>query len=156
MNISILAIGKNKDEYISLAEGEFMKRLSAYCSIKLDTIQTIKYSKSQSIDKIKEFEGKAVLNKLPEQCYVIALDECGKEFTSKGFARHLNKVLVTYNKPLYFLIGGPYGFSEDVKERSDELLSLSQLTFTHQMVRIILLEQLYRAFTILKGKKYHY
>jgi len=156
MNITILAIGKNKDEYISLAESEFLKRLSGFCSLTIKNVPTPKYSKNQSVDKIKELEGKAVLDKLPDQCYVIALDEGGKEFTSNGFAQHLNKILVTHNKPLYFLIGGPYGFSDEVKHRSDEILALSQLTFTHQMVRIILLEQLYRAFTILKGKKYHY
>jgi len=156
MNITILVIGKNKDEYISLAENEFLKRLSGFCSLKIETVSTPKYTKNQSVDKIKEFEGKAVIDKLPVQCYVIALNESGKEFTSKGFAQHLNKILVTHNKPLYFLIGGPYGFSEEVKQRADELFSLSQLTFTHQMVRIILLEQLYRSFTILKGKKYHY
>lgn len=156
MNITILAVGKNKDEYITLAENEFLKRLSSYCSLKIETVPTPKYTKNQSIDKIKELEGKAVLDKLPVQCYVIALDERGKEYNSKDFAQHLNKILVTHNKPLYFVIGGPYGFSPEVKNRADELLSLSQLTFTHQMVRIILLEQLYRAFTILKGKKYHY
>ena len=156
MNITILAIGKNKDEYISLAEKEFLKRLSAFCSLTIETVPTPKYTKNQSVPKIKESEGKALLDKLPEKCYVIALDEGGKEFTSKGFATHLNKILTTFNKPIYFLIGGPYGFSDEVKQRSDELLALSQLTFTHQMVRIILLEQLYRAFTILKGKKYHY
>ena len=156
MNITILTIGKNKDEYISLAEKELLKRRSRFCSFTIETVSTQKYTKNQSVDKIKELEGKAVLGKLPEKCYLVALDESGKEFTSKGFATHLNKILVTYNKPLYFLIGGPYGFSDEVKQRSDELLALSQLTFTHQMVRIILLEQLYRAFTILKGKKYHY
>jgi len=156
MNITILVIGKNKDEYISLAENEYLKRLSGFCSLTIKTVPTPKYTKNQSVGKIKELEGKAVLGKLPEQCYIIALDEGGKEFTSRNFASHLNKIFVTHNKPLYFLIGGPYGFSDEVKQRSDELLSLSQLTFTHQMVRIILLEQLYRAFTILKGKKYHY
>ncbi|MBC8382962.1 MAG: 23S rRNA (pseudouridine(1915)-N(3))-methyltransferase RlmH, partial [Candidatus Cloacimonetes bacterium] len=115
MNITILAIGKNKDKYISLAEKEFLKRLSAFCSLTIETVSAPKYTKNQSIDKIKEIEGKAVLDKLPEKCYVIALDEGGKEFTSKSFAQHLNKMLVTYNKPLYFLIGGPYGFSDEVK-----------------------------------------
>jgi len=156
MNITILVIGKNKDEYISLAENEYLKRLSGFCSLTIKNVPTPKYTKNQSIEKIKELEGKAVLGKLPEQCYIIALDEGGKEFTSRDFASHLNKLLVSQNKPLYFLIGGPYGFSQEIKNRADELLSLSQLTFTHQMVRIILLEQLYRGFTILKGKKYHY
>ncbi|HHE40693.1 MAG TPA: 23S rRNA (pseudouridine(1915)-N(3))-methyltransferase RlmH [Candidatus Cloacimonetes bacterium] len=156
MNITILALGKNKDEYISLAENEFLKRLSGFCSLAIETIPTPKQRKNQPIEKIKEIEGKTILAALPDQCYIIALDESGKEFTSKNFARHLNKILASYNKPLYFIIGGPYGFSQEVKDRADELLSLSQLTFTHQMVRIILLEQIYRAFTILKGKKYHY
>jgi len=156
MNITILAIGKNKDEYITLAENEFLKRVSGFCSLALESIPTPKYRKNQSVEKIKEGEGKALLAALPDKCYVIALDEGGKQHTSKDFARHLNKLLVSYNKPLYFIIGGPYGFSKEIKDRADELLSLSQLTFTHQMVRIILLEQLYRAFTILKGKKYHY
>jgi len=156
MSITILAVGKNKDEYITLAENEFLKRLSGFCSLNIGTVSTPKFKRNQSVEKIKEGEGKAILAALPDQCYVIALDEGGKEYTSKGFAQHLNKILVTHNKPLYFMIGGPYGFSQEIKDRSDELLSLSQLTFTHQMVRIILLEQLYRAFTILKGKKYHY
>ncbi len=156
MSITILAIGKNKDEYITLAENEYVKRLSRFCSLKIETVSTPKYKRNQSVEKIKECEGKAILTTLPDQCYVIALDEGGKQHTSKDFAQHLNRILVSQNKPLYFLIGGPYGFSPEIKDRADELLSLSQLTFTHQMVRIILLEQLYRAFTILKNKKYHY
>lgn len=156
MSITILVIGKNKDEYITLAENEYVKRLSGLCSLKIETVSTPKYKRNQSVEKIKECEGKAILAALPDQCYVIALDEGGKQHTSKDFSRHLNRILVSQNKPLYFVIGGPYGFSPEIKDRADELLSLSQLTFTHQMVRIILLEQLYRAFTILKGKKYHY
>ncbi|MBN2018546.1 MAG: 23S rRNA (pseudouridine(1915)-N(3))-methyltransferase RlmH [Candidatus Cloacimonetes bacterium] len=156
MKITILAVGKNKDEYITLAENEFLKRLSSSCSLALETVATPKYKKNQLIEKIKEIEGNSILSALPDQCYVIALDENGDQHTSKEFSRHLNRILVSQNKPLYFIIGGPYGFSKGVKDRADELLSLSQLTFTHQMVRIILLEQIYRAFTILKGKKYHY
>ncbi len=156
MSITILAVGKNKDEYITLAENEYVKRFSGFCSLKIETVSTPKYKRNQSVEKIKEGEGKAILTALPNQCYLIALDESGKEYSSQGFAQHLNKILVTHNKPIYFMIGGPYGFSQEVKNRADELLSLSQLTFTHQMVRIILLEQIYRAFTILKGKKYHY
>lgn len=156
MSITILAIGKNKDEYITLAENEYVKRLSGFCSLKIETVSTPKYKMNQSVEKIKESEGKVFLAALPDQCYVIALDEVGKQYTSKDFARQLNRILVSQNKPLYFLIGGPYGFSKEIKDRADELISLSQLTFTHQMVRIILLEQLYRAFTILRGKKYHY
>ncbi len=156
MSITILVIGKNKDEYITLAENEYVKRLSGFCSLKIETVSTPKYKRNQSVEKIKECEGKAILAALPDQCYVITLDEGGKQHTSKDFARQLNRILVSQNKPLYFVIGGPYGLFQEVKDRADELLSLSQLTFTHQMVRIILLEQLYRAFTILKGKKYHY
>jgi len=156
MNLTILVLGKNKDEYITTAENELLKHLRAFCTVEIVTIPNSRGIKNQSVEKIKEIEGKSLLDKIPKQSYIIALDEHGKEFTSKRFAAHLSKSLVTYNKPFYFVIGGPYGLSNEVLDRADEKLALSRMTFTHQMVRIILLEQLYRAFTIMKGKKYHY
>ncbi|HEX38350.1 MAG TPA: 23S rRNA (pseudouridine(1915)-N(3))-methyltransferase RlmH [Candidatus Cloacimonetes bacterium] len=156
MNLTILALGKNKNEFITIAESEYLKRLNAFCNIKISIVPTSSSFKNQSVEKIKDIEGKSLLDRIPEQAHLIALDEHGKEFTSNGFASYLSRSLTTFNKPFYFIIGGPYGLSKEVLDRADEKIALSKMTFTHQMARIILLEQIYRAFTIMKGKKYHY
>ncbi len=156
MKLTIIAVGKNKDDFIRLAEEEYLKRLQSFCEVEMVYTPSVSNIKNQSIEKLKQIEGTTLLEKIPEKAYIIALDEHGKEYSSKVFASHLSKSLAMYNKPFYFVIGGPYGLSRKVLDHADEKLALSKLTFTHQMVRIILLEQLYRAFTIMKGKKYHY
>ncbi|MEA3475700.1 MAG: 23S rRNA (pseudouridine(1915)-N(3))-methyltransferase RlmH [Candidatus Cloacimonadota bacterium] len=156
MKVNILVVGKNKDEFVNLAEQEYLKRLQPYLSIKLVTIPSIKVSQHVEIKKIKNAEAEIILKRIPDNSFSIALDEKGNEFTSIEFANHLNKLLVSQNKTLYFIVGGPHGLSDKVKEYCDEIISLSKLTFTHQIIRIILLEQIYRAMTIIKGKKYHY
>lgn len=156
MKVNILVVGKNKDEFVNLAEKEYLKRLQSFLTVNLIVIPINKINPKVEIEKVKNFEAEKILHKIPEKSYSIALDENGKSFTSLDFANHLNNLLASQNKPLYFIIGGPYGLANSVKRRCDELLSLSKMTFTHQMVRIILLEQIYRAMTIIKGKKYHY
>ena len=156
MYINILAIGKTKEEFVNLAEKEYLKRLKPFITVNLTIIPMNKINPKTEINKVKNWEAEKILHRIPEKLYSIALDEKGKSFTSIEFANHINKLLVSQNKPIYFIIGGPYGLSGQVKEYCNEIISLSKMTFTHQMIRIILLEQLYRAMTIIKGKKYHY
>lgn len=156
MKLNILAVGKTKDEFVNLAEKEYLKRLQSFLTVNLIVIPINKITPKTEIEKAKNLESDKILKRIPERSYVIALDENGKSFTSLDFANHLNNLFVSQNKPLYFIIGGPYGLANSVKCRYDELFSLSKMTFTHQMIRIILLEQIYRAMTIIKGKKYHY
>ncbi len=156
MKVNILVVEKNKDEFVNLAEKEYLKRLQSFLTVNLLVIPINKINPKTEIAKAKNLESDKILKRIPERSYVIALDENGKSFTSLDFANHLNNLFVSQNKPLYFIIGGPYGLANSVKRRCDELFSLSKMTFTHQMVRIILLEQIYRAMTIIKGKKYHY
>jgi len=156
MKVNILVVEKNKDEFVNLAEKEYLKRLQSFLTVNLLVIPINKINPKTEIEKAKNLESDKILKRIPERSYVIALDENGKSFTSLDFANHLNNLFVSQNKPLYFIIGGPYGLANSVKRRCDELFSLSKMTFTHQMVRIILLEQIYRAMTIIKGKKYHY
>lgn len=156
MKVNILVVGKNKDEFVNLAEKEYLKRLQSFLTVNLVVIPINKINPKTEIEKAKNLESDKILKRIPERSYVIALDENGKSFTSLDFANHLNNLFASQNKPLYFIIGGPYGLGNSVKCRCDELFSLSKMTFTHQMIRIILLEQIYRAMTIIKGKKYHY
>ncbi|MCK4359925.1 MAG: 23S rRNA (pseudouridine(1915)-N(3))-methyltransferase RlmH [Candidatus Cloacimonetes bacterium] len=156
MHINILMVGKNKDEFVALAEKEYLKRLQPFLSVNLVIIPSNKINSKAEVEKVKNFESEKILKRITEKSFLIALDEKGRHYTSIEFANHLNKLLVSQNKPLCFIIGGTYGLANELKKHCDEIISLSKMTFTHQMIRIILLEQIYRAMTIIKGKKYHY
>lgn len=156
MKLNIVVVGKNKDEFVTLAEKEYLKRLQPFLTVNLIVIPSNKINPKIEIAKVKNLESEKILKRIPDISYTIALDEKGKSFSSTEFANHFSKLLVSQSKPIYFIIGGPYGLSDKLKEQCDELITLSKMTFTHQMVRIILLEQIYRAMTIIKWKKYHY
>lgn len=156
MKITLLAIGKtNNEELIRLYE-DYRKRLTHYISFETLIIPELKNTKNISISEQKEKEGELLLKQFDNQDEVVLLDEKGKEFTSVGFAAYLEKKSLSSIKRMIFVIGGPYGFSEKVYQRANSKISLSKMTFSHQMIRVIFIEQLYRAMTIQKGEPYHH
>jgi len=156
MTIKLIAIGKTDDKnLISLIE-EYSKRLSFYIKFEFEIIPDIKNVKNLSEAQQKEKEGELILQKISNQDDVLLLDENGKQFSSLHFADFLQKKMNSGIKNLVFVIGGPYGFSETVYKRATGKLSLSAMTFSHQMIRLFFIEQLYRGFTILRNEPYHH
>ncbi len=153
MNINILCPGKTKQGYIKDGIKEYLKRLKLFANVQLLELPDVKLTSTNNIDIVKEKEAEIIRKRIPENCFLIALDERGEQFDSVGFANLINR---TENSNIVFLTGGVYGLSSDLIKKSDIRLSFSKMTFTHQMIRLILLEQVYRAFTITAGRKYHY
>ncbi|UMY64581.1 MULTISPECIES: 23S rRNA (pseudouridine(1915)-N(3))-methyltransferase RlmH [unclassified Flavobacterium] len=156
MNIRLIAIGKTDDKHLLALIDEYVKRLSFYVRFDLEILPDIKNAKNLSEAQQKEKEGEAILAKLQSSDHLILLDERGKSFSSVGFSEELQKRMNAGVRTLVFVIGGPYGFSDTVYRRANGMLSLSAMTFSHQMVRLFFVEQVYRAFTILKGEPYHH
>jgi len=156
MKIKLIVIGKTKSKFLLDGENEYQKRLKHYCKFSELIIPDIKNARKLSKKELKEKEGNLILESLKNSDYVILLDDKGLALTSIEFSELLNKKMVSSTNELIFIIGGAFGFSESVYKRADAKLSLSKMTFSHQMVRMIFKEQLYRAFTILKGEKYHH
>jgi 23S rRNA (pseudouridine1915-N3)-methyltransferase len=156
MNIKLIAIGKTDDKNLSTLIDSYIKRLGFYINFDLIVIPDIKNAKNLSEVQQKEKEGLLILDKITNTDYLVLLDENGKIFSSIDFSIELQKKMLTGIKNLIFVIGGPYGFSEAVKTKAQAKLSLSAMTFSHQMVRLFFIEQLYRAFTILKNEPYHH
>lgn len=156
MKIKLLMLGKTTDIRLSELIEEYAARLKYYISFEQIVIPELKNVKNMRIDQQKEKEAELILNKLGISDELILLDEKGKQMTSKGFSDFLSKKIMSSGKDLLFVIGGPYGFSPKVYEKAKFLLSLSSMTFSHQMIRLLFTEQLYRAFTILKGEPYHH
>lgn len=158
MQITILQISKTKHDFVLQAEAEYLKRLQAWAKV---NVVTLKESSTDSDSatarqKAKEQEGERLLASLPEKTFLVVLDETGKEFSSPDFAKFVQKNRDFEGANLTFLIGGPFGLSDAVRKRANLLLSFSKFTFTHEMIRMLLLEQIYRAFTIISNKTYHY
>lgn len=156
MKITLLTLGKTQDKYLAEGIAVFVKRLKHYISFQIIEIPELKDTKSLSRDQQKIREAELLFKNINSTDHVILLDEKSREFTSRQFADFLNKKLVGGQQRLVFVVGGPYGFSADIYDRSNEMLSLSKMTFSHQMIRLLFAEQLYRAFTILKGEPYHH
>ena len=156
MKIKLICIGKTGKDFLIAGEQEYLNRLKHYVSVERIEIPDIKNAKSLSIDQIKELEGKEILSKLQSGDQLILLDENGKLFSSTEFADFLQQKFNQGGKGLVFVIGGAYGFSSEVYEKSISKISLSKMTFSHQMIRMIFFEQVYRAMTILKGEPYHH
>ncbi|PNQ72398.1 23S rRNA (pseudouridine(1915)-N(3))-methyltransferase RlmH [Hanstruepera neustonica] len=156
MTIKLIAIGKTDDkELVKLIEN-YQKRLSHYIQFEFEIIPDLKKAKNLSESQQKQKEGDLILGKLNPSDVLILLDENGKQFDSVAFSQYLQKHMNSGIKQLVFVIGGPYGFSEDVYSRANGKLSLSKMTFSHQMIRLFAIEQLYRAFTILRNEPYHH
>ena len=156
MNINLIAVGKTDHKNLQLLIDEYQKRLSFYIKFEFEILADIKNVKNLSESQQKEKEGELILSKIGSTDQLILLDENGKNYSSIDFAGELQKKMNSGIKTLVFVIGGPYGFSSEVYEKAQGKISLSSMTFSHQMVRLFFIEQLYRAFTILKNEPYHH
>ena len=156
MNIKLIAIGKTDNKNLQSLIDEYQKRLSFYIKFDLEIIPDIKNVKNLSESQQKEKEGDLILSKITSTDQLILLDENGKSFTSVVFSDELQKKMNAGVKTLVFVIGGPYGFSETVYRKANGKIALSLMTFSHQMVRLFFIEQLYRGFTIIKNEPYHH
>ncbi len=156
MTITLITIGKTDNKQLTSLIDDYIKRLGHYIKFSLDIIPDIKNSKNLSETQQKQKEGALILNKMSSTDTLVLLDENGKQFDSLVFSSYLQKHMNSGIKRLVFVIGGPYGFSEDVYKKANGKLSLSKMTFSHQMIRLFFIEQLYRGFTILRNEPYHH
>ena len=156
MKISLIVIGKTDASYFVDAINEYKNRLVHYIPFEMEIIPDIKNVKNLREEQQKEKEGELILKMLQPGDYLVLLDEHGKSFTSMEFATYLERKMHVVSKRLFFVIGGPYGFSEAVYKAASEKISLSKMTFSHQMIRLIFVEQIYRAMTILNNEPYHH
>jgi len=156
VKITLLVIGKTDAAYLKEGLNEYLKRLKHYVNFEIEVIPDIKKVKNMSSENQKKREGELILSKKMGGKEIHLFDEKGKTLSSRELAQFLEKKMVSGLKELVFVIGGPYGFSEDVYKNASTKISLSRLTFSHQMVRLLCTEQIYRAFTILKGEPYHH
>ncbi len=156
MRISLIVVGKTTNKDIISLIDEYTKRTRHYISFDINVIPELKNTKNLSVEQQKTTEGDLIIKQLQAGDHIVLLDERGKEMRSVEFAEWISHKMNTLNKRLVFIIGGPYGFSQKVYETANEKLSLSKMTFSHQMIRLIFIEQVYRAMTILKGEPYHH
>lgn len=155
MKITLLVVGKTTDERLTSLISDYKQRLSHYVPFEFAVIPDLKNAKSLTVDQIKSAEGELILRALTPAMDVFLLDEHGREYRSVEFADFLQKKMSS-GKDLTLVIGGPYGFSKEVYQRANGKLSLSQMTFSHQMIRLMAIEQIYRAMTILRNEPYHH
>ncbi|SEL85155.1 23S rRNA (pseudouridine(1915)-N(3))-methyltransferase RlmH [Parapedobacter koreensis] len=156
MRITLLCIGKTDDAPIAAAIEKFQHRLKHYIAFHIVVIPDIKNTKHLRIDEQKAREAALLMKQFAPADHVVLLDERGKEYRSVEFADYLNKMMVGSVQHVVFVVGGPYGFDDTVYQRANGRIALSKMTFSHQMVRLFFVEQLYRAFSILKGEPYHH
>lgn len=149
-------MGAVRDKTIETAISQYVKRIPFYWAFTLNSLPDVKVPKSAGADRQKEIEGERFLSEIKHGDYLVLLDERGQEFTSRQFAAFIERKAIELPKSLVFVIGGPYGFSKDVYDRADALLSLSKMTFPHELVRLFFVEQIYRAGTISRGEPYHH
>lgn len=155
MRITLLVVGKTTDTHIEALLKDYMNRLTHYVPFALQIIPELRNTKSLTVEQQKQAEGELILRAVTASTDLILLDEHGREFRSIDFADFLQKKM-TAGRDVTFVVGGPYGFSEAVYMRANAKISLSQMTFSHQMIRLIFTEQIYRAMTILRGEPYHH
>ena len=156
MTITLITIGKTDNRELQSLINDYKKRLGFYIKFSLEVIPDIKNSKNLSEIQQKQKEGELILGKLNTTDILILLDENGKQTDSIGFSNYLQKHMNSGIKQLVFVIGGPYGFSDEVYNKANGKISLSKMTFSHQMIRLFFIEQLYRGFTILRNEPYHH
>lgn len=156
MKIQLYVIGRTATSYIDEGISNYVSRLSHYIPFEIKTIADIRNTRRLTEEQQKAAEGELLLQALQPGDCVILLDERGREYTSREFATMVEKRMATLSRNLVFVIGGPYGFSQRVYDRADGKISLSRMTFSHEMVRLFFVEQLYRAMTILRGEPYHH
>ena len=156
MRATLLLVGKTVNKHFVELIDEYAGRVKHYMGFDITVIPELKNTKGLSAEQQKQQEGELILKQLQTGDHVVLLDEHGKEWRSVEFSRWMEQKMQTVGKRLVFIIGGPYGFSPEVYARANEKLSLSKMTFSHQMVRLIFVEQLYRAMTIMRGEPYHH
>jgi 23S rRNA (pseudouridine1915-N3)-methyltransferase len=156
MKIRVLLVGKTAFPYLEEGIGIYSKRLDHYCDFSLEVIPDIRNAGTMDRTRLMQLESEELLKRIKPGDIVVVLDENGKQVNSEGFSLQLNKWMVSGNKNLVFIIGGAFGTDTRLKSRADFKLSVSSMTFSHQMIRLIFLEQLYRAFTIIKNEPYHH
>lgn len=156
MKIEFIVIGKTVSRYLQEGIDSYVKRIGHYIPFSVTCLQDVKSTKALTEERQKELEGEMVLSILQPGDFLVLLDERGNEYTSREFASFIAKKMLTVPKRLIFLVGGPYGFSKAVYSRADDKISLSRMTFSHEMVRLFFTGQIYRAMTILRGEPYHH
>ncbi len=156
MQIELIVVGKTDSKEVASLVEMYLKRVNHYCKFAVTTLPDLRNTKSLSSRQQNKSEGERILALIGNGDYLVLLDERGKEYRSMEFAEWVGKLMVSGIKRLIFVIGGPYGFSEEVYARANHKISLSQMTFSHQIVRAIFAEQIYRAFTILNNEPYHH
>ena len=156
MKIKLIVVGKTNAKYLLEGEKEYEKRLKHYTKFEEIIIPEVKQSGKLSENELKKKEGHLILGKLENSDHVVLLDDKGKSFSSLQFSEFLQQKMNSSLKSLVFVVGGAFGFSDEVYQRANSKLSLSKMTFSHQMIRLVFKEQLYRGFSILRGEKYHH
>ena len=156
MNIELIVIGKTDQQEVASLVEQYAKRVNHYCKFTVTTIADVKNTRNMAPSRQKQLEGEMILRLISDGDWLVLMDEKGRQFTSMEYADWLQKRMLSGVKRLAIVIGGPYGFSDDVYKRANEKISLSKMTFSHQIVRAIFAEQLYRAFTILNNEPYHH
>lgn len=158
MNIHIISVGKIKEKYLKQGLAEFEKRLRPYCKLKIDEVadeQAPEQLSKKELTQVKQKEGERILQKIKQTEYVIALDLQGVQWSSEQLAKEMDKLATSGKSSIAFVIGGSNGLSEEVLQRANKKLSFSNMTFPHQLMKLILMEQVYRAFKILRNEPYH-
>ena len=156
MKIELAVIGKTSIGYLKQGIDEYIKRLKHYVPFEIKYNDDIKNTKNISEDQQKRTEGAKILSLLDKSDFVVLLDEHGKEYTSIQYSSYIQKRMLSGAKKVVFVIGGPYGFSQEVYDRANDKISFSKMTFNHEMIRLIFTEQLYRAYTIINHEPYHH
>ncbi len=158
VNVTVICEGRLKEKYLQSACDEYSKRLSGFCKLNIVQLTPKKLSDNPSqteIENALSAEGKEIISKIPQNAYVFAMCIEGKQMSSEALSKQLDALSITGKSNVVFIIGGSFGLSEEVKAKADYKLSMSQMTFPHQLARVMLLEQIYRAFQISSGGKYH-
>ncbi len=156
MNIELIVVGKTDSAEVEALVAMYAKRINRYCKFAVTTIADVRNTRNMAASRQKQLEGEMILKNIVEGDFLVLMDERGTQYTSLEYAQWLQKRMLSGVKRLVLVIGGPYGFSDDVYSRADGKISLSKMTFSHQIVRAIFAEQLYRAFTILHNEPYHH
>jgi 23S rRNA (pseudouridine1915-N3)-methyltransferase len=156
MKIVLITIGKTSEKYLIEGIYQYKNRLKHYTNFEMMEISNIRNSKNLSEAELMKKEGELILKQIQNSDHLVLLDDKGKDFTSPRFAQKLQQWMLSGKKRIVFVVGGAYGFSEEIYKRGNEELSLSKMTFSHQMVRLFFVEQIYRAFSILNNEPYHH
>ncbi len=156
MNIELVVVGKTDSAEVESLVAMYAKRINRYCKFSVTTIADVRNTRNMAASRQKQLEGEMILKNIVEGDFLVLMDERGAQYTSMEYAQWLQKRMLSGVKRLVLVIGGPYGFSEEVYARANGKISLSKMTFSHQIVRAIFAEQLYRAFTILHNEPYHH